>query len=81
MDERVGVNEMQDRNQGHQEDGDGGSDGRPFDADIQCKDEDGIQNHVQDGTARHDEHGFHRITRGADQTGEVEGNGNQEHTW
>ena len=27
------------------------------------------------GSARWEEHGFHRITRGTDQTGEVEGNG------
>ena len=71
---------MQDGDQCHDKDGDGGGDGRTFNTQIKDKDENRIQNDIENGTARHDQHGFGGITGGSDQTGEVERHRDQKHS-
>lgn len=79
-DERGGLDEMQHSHDGGGGHRDGGGPGSAGDAQVHPEDEDGVQYHIQNCAAHHNEHRLHRIARGADQAGEVEGHCGEEHS-
>ena len=80
-DEGLPVDEMQDgdnRGRGH---GDGRGPGRAGDTPVEHKDEERIQDYVQHRSSGKDEHRFLRIAGSPDETGKVECDCCQEHSW
>ena len=79
-DEGGGLDEVRHGHDGGGGHRDGGGPGRAGDAQVHPEDEDGVQDHIQHRAAHHNEHRLHRVARGADQAGEVEGHRGEEHT-